>query len=76
VGRATRTEGGFRFRRSLELLLRIRSRTWCLLGGLVMEDGKPVDSSGPSWCRGPDYVIEDVWDTVGLRGTGSKRHPG
>lgn len=45
--------------------------TWVLLGGPVFDsDGKPVD-----FCTYllpiSDYTIEDVWDTVGLRGTGS-----
>src|SRR5581483_9047948 len=45
--------------------------TWVLLGGLVLNDkGQPVD-----FCTfllpNTDYSIDDVWDTVGLRGTGS-----
>jgi len=45
--------------------------TWVLLGGIVTNDeGQPVD-----FCTflvpAADYVIDDVWDTVGLRGTGS-----
>jgi 3-hydroxy-9,10-secoandrosta-1,3,5(10)-triene-9,17-dione monooxygenase len=45
--------------------------TWVLLGGIVTnDDGQPVD-----FCTflvpAADYVIDDVWDTVGLRGTGS-----
>jgi 3-hydroxy-9,10-secoandrosta-1,3,5(10)-triene-9,17-dione monooxygenase len=42
-----------------------------LLGGIVTDDdGKPTD-----FCTfllpNTDYAIDDVWDTVGLRGTGS-----
>src|SRR6266566_1595104 len=45
--------------------------SWVLLGGIVTDDeGKPVD-----FCTfllpASDYTIDDVWDTVGLRGTGS-----
>ena len=45
--------------------------SWVLLGGIVTNDeGQPVD-----FCTfllpASDYVIDDVWDTVGLRGTGS-----
>jgi 3-hydroxy-9,10-secoandrosta-1,3,5(10)-triene-9,17-dione monooxygenase len=45
--------------------------TWVLLGGIVTnDDGQPVD-----FCTflvpASDYTIDDVWDTVGLRGTGS-----
>ena len=42
-----------------------------LLGAIVLgDDGKPVD-----FCTfllpASDYAVDDVWDTVGLRGTGS-----
>jgi len=45
--------------------------SWVLLGGIVTDDaGQPVD-----FCTfllpASDYAIDDVWDTVGLRGTGS-----
>src|SRR5207247_8417743 len=45
--------------------------SWVLLGGIVPADeGKPAD-----FCTflvpASDYTIDDVWDTVGLRGTGS-----
>jgi len=45
--------------------------SWVLLGGIVTDDeGKPID-----FCTfllpASDYTIDDVWDTVGLRGTGS-----
>ena len=45
--------------------------SWVLLGGIVTDDaGQPVD-----FCTfllpASDYTIDNVWDTVGLRGTGS-----
>src|SRR6478672_13726116 len=45
--------------------------SWVLLGGIVPDEaGQPVD-----FCTfllpASDYTIDDVWDTVGLRGTGS-----
>src|SRR6201986_5454459 len=45
--------------------------SWVLLGGIVTDDeGTPVD-----FCTfllpASDYTIDDVWDTVGLGGTGS-----
>ena len=45
--------------------------SWVLLGGIVTDDaGQPVD-----FCTfllpASDYTIDDVWYTVGLRGTGS-----
>src|SRR5215831_4326700 len=45
--------------------------TWVLLGAIVPEgDGKPPDFRTFLLPAG-DYVIDDVWDTIGLRGTGS-----
>src|SRR5215468_9034798 len=45
--------------------------TWVLLGGIVTNDeGQPVDFR-TFLLPASDYVIDDVWDTVGLRGTGS-----
>jgi 3-hydroxy-9,10-secoandrosta-1,3,5(10)-triene-9,17-dione monooxygenase len=45
--------------------------TWVLLGGIVTDDdGNQVDFRTFLLPLG-DYRIEDVWDTVGLRGTGS-----
>jgi 3-hydroxy-9,10-secoandrosta-1,3,5(10)-triene-9,17-dione monooxygenase len=44
---------------------------WVLLGAIVMgQDGRPVDFLTIVVPRS-DYTIEDVWDVVGLRGTGS-----
>jgi 3-hydroxy-9,10-secoandrosta-1,3,5(10)-triene-9,17-dione monooxygenase len=44
---------------------------WVLLGAIVTDDaGKPVDFR-TFLLPASDYVIDDVWDTVGLRGTGS-----
>src|SRR5260370_10536919 len=45
--------------------------TWVLLGGIVTnDDGAPVDFR-TFLLPASDYQIDDVWDTVGLRGTGS-----
>jgi 3-hydroxy-9,10-secoandrosta-1,3,5(10)-triene-9,17-dione monooxygenase len=45
--------------------------TWVLLGQIVTdEQNRPIDFRTFLLPRA-DYVIEDVWDTVGLRGTGS-----
>jgi 3-hydroxy-9,10-secoandrosta-1,3,5(10)-triene-9,17-dione monooxygenase len=45
--------------------------TWVLLGGIVIDDdGKPIDFR-TFLLPASDYAIDDVWDTVGLRGTGS-----
>ncbi|WP_433363906.1 3-hydroxy-9,10-secoandrosta-1,3,5(10)-triene-9,17-dione monooxygenase oxygenase subunit [Actinoplanes sp. CA-142083] len=46
--------------------------TWVLLGGIVPpgEDGTPADFR-TFLIPAADYTIEDVWHTIGLRGTGS-----
>ncbi|GAA5169422.1 flavin-dependent monooxygenase [Pseudonocardia eucalypti] len=45
--------------------------SWVLLGGIVTNDeGQMVDFKTFLLPR-EDYTIDDVWDTVGLRGTGS-----
>ncbi|WP_069165417.1 3-hydroxy-9,10-secoandrosta-1,3,5(10)-triene-9,17-dione monooxygenase oxygenase subunit [Nocardia altamirensis] len=44
--------------------------TWAVLGGPVIKDGKPVDF-GSFLIPRNDYRIDDVWNVVGLRGTGS-----
>jgi 3-hydroxy-9,10-secoandrosta-1,3,5(10)-triene-9,17-dione monooxygenase len=45
--------------------------TWVLLGQIVTdEEGRPTDFRTFLLPRS-DYEIDDVWDTVGLRGTGS-----
>ena len=47
------------------------TREWVFLGGAVLDaDGQPIDF-GTVLLPRSDYVIDDVWDTVGLRGTGS-----
>ena len=43
---------------------------WVLLGSFVFSGGKPVDFR-TFLLPIRDYRIDDVWDTVGLRGTGS-----
>lgn len=43
---------------------------WVVVGGPVFKDGKPVDFVSFLIPR-EDYTIRDVWNVVGLRGTGS-----
>lgn len=71
VGRATPVEGGFTFSGRWSFSSGCDHATWTLLGGLVLgDDGRPVDFRTFLLPRA-DYAIDDVWDTVGLRGTGS-----
>jgi 3-hydroxy-9,10-secoandrosta-1,3,5(10)-triene-9,17-dione monooxygenase len=71
VGRATATEGGYTFTGRWSFSSGCDHATWVLVGGLVLgDDGKPTDYRTFLVPR-PDYQVVDVWDTVGLRGTGS-----
>jgi 3-hydroxy-9,10-secoandrosta-1,3,5(10)-triene-9,17-dione monooxygenase len=71
VGRATAVAGGFRFSGRWSFSSGCDHATWVLLGGLVFDpDGHRIDFRTFLIPRS-DYAIEDVWDTVGLRGTGS-----
>jgi 3-hydroxy-9,10-secoandrosta-1,3,5(10)-triene-9,17-dione monooxygenase len=71
MGRATPVEGGFTFKGRWSFSSGCDHATWVFLGGLVLgEDGTPVDFRTFLLPR-KDYLIEDVWDTIGLRGTGS-----
>jgi 3-hydroxy-9,10-secoandrosta-1,3,5(10)-triene-9,17-dione monooxygenase len=71
TGKAALTEGGYRLNGRWSFSSGCAHATWVLLGGIVTNDeGQPVD-----YCTflvpASDYTIDDVWDTVGLRGTGS-----
>ncbi|MGH3734684.1 MAG: 3-hydroxy-9,10-secoandrosta-1,3,5(10)-triene-9,17-dione monooxygenase oxygenase subunit [Micromonosporaceae bacterium] len=71
MGRATPVDGGFRFTGRWSFSSGCDHAQWVFLGGLVLgEDGNPVDFRTFLLPRA-DYEIEDVWDTIGLRGTGS-----
>jgi 3-hydroxy-9,10-secoandrosta-1,3,5(10)-triene-9,17-dione monooxygenase len=71
TGRAQLADGGHRLSGRWSFSSGASHATWVLLGGIVTNDqGVPVDFRTfllPS----SDYEIDDVWDTVGLRGTGS-----
>jgi len=71
TGRATEADGGYRLDGRWSFSSGCDHATWVLLGGIVTnEHGQPTD-----FCTfllpDTDYTIDDVWDTVGLRGTGS-----
>ena len=71
MGRATAVDGGFTFSGRWSFSSGCDHAMWVLLGGLVIGDeGTPVDFRTFLLPRA-DYEIEDVWDTIGLRGTGS-----
>jgi len=71
MGRATATEGGFVFNGRWSFSSGCDHAQWIFLGGLVLDDEKNVIDFRTFLLPRADYEIEDVWDTVGLRGTGS-----
>ena len=71
MGRATAVDGGFTFSGRWSFSSGCDHAQWVFLGGLVIgEEGTPVDFRTFLLPRA-DYEIDDVWDTIGLRGTGS-----
>lgn len=70
-GRFTPVDGGFELSGHWRFASACDHASWALLGGLVMApDGHPVDLITALVPRA-DYRIDDVWEVVGLRGTGS-----
>ncbi|WP_030410076.1 3-hydroxy-9,10-secoandrosta-1,3,5(10)-triene-9,17-dione monooxygenase oxygenase subunit [Streptomyces sp. NRRL S-1448] len=71
TGKATAVDGGFRLSGRWHFSSGCDHAQWALLGCLVPDDeGRPVDMRTFLVPRS-EYRIDDVWDTVGLRGTGS-----
>jgi 3-hydroxy-9,10-secoandrosta-1,3,5(10)-triene-9,17-dione monooxygenase len=71
MGRATAVDGGYTFSGRWSFSSGCDHAQWVFLGGLIIgDDGTPVDFRTFLLPRA-DYEIEDVWDTIGLRGTGS-----
>ncbi|MBG0565048.1 3-hydroxy-9,10-secoandrosta-1,3,5(10)-triene-9,17-dione monooxygenase oxygenase subunit [Actinoplanes aureus] len=72
TGKITAVEGGYRVTGRWSFSSGCDHATWVLLGGIIPpgEDGSPADFR-TFLLPISDYTIEDVWHTVGLRGTGS-----
>lgn len=71
LGRLTPVEGGYELSGHWSFSSGCDHASWALLGGLVLgAEGRPVDVVTVLVPRS-DYVIEDVWDVIGLRGTAS-----
>ena len=71
TGRAEAVAGGHRLTGRWSFSSGCDHAGWVLLGAIVADaEGKPVDFR-TFLLPGADYEIDDVWDTVGLRGTGS-----
>ncbi len=71
VGRLIPVEGGYRLSGRWRFSSGCEHASWAMVGGLVLGDqGRPVDFMTVLVPRS-DYLIADVWDVIGLRGTGS-----
>ncbi|GLX36477.1 acyl-CoA dehydrogenase [Streptomyces roseochromogenus] len=71
TGKVTPVAGGFTLSGRWHFSSGCDHADWALLGGLVTDDdGRPVDMRTFLVPR-TQYRIDDVWDTVGLRGSGS-----
>src|SRR5215471_17675120 len=71
TGQAKVVEGGYRMSGRWSFSSGSSHAAWVLLGAIATDDdGKPVDFR-TFLLPAADYVIDDVWDTIGLRGTGS-----
>jgi 3-hydroxy-9,10-secoandrosta-1,3,5(10)-triene-9,17-dione monooxygenase len=71
TGKAMTTDGGFTLSGRWSFSSGCDHCQWVLLGGLVLNrEGQVVDFRTFMVPRS-DYTVADVWNTVGLRGTGS-----
>jgi 3-hydroxy-9,10-secoandrosta-1,3,5(10)-triene-9,17-dione monooxygenase len=71
TGKAQITEGGFRLSGKWSFSSGCDHCQWVLLGGLVLNDDGNVVDFRTFMVPRSDYTIQDVWNVVGLRGTGS-----
>jgi 3-hydroxy-9,10-secoandrosta-1,3,5(10)-triene-9,17-dione monooxygenase len=71
VGRLTEVDGGYELTGRWSFSSGCDHVGWALLGALVVgAQGRPVDFLSVLVPRA-DFVVHDVWDVMGLRGTGS-----
>ncbi|MDQ0380158.1 3-hydroxy-9,10-secoandrosta-1,3,5(10)-triene-9,17-dione monooxygenase oxygenase subunit [Amycolatopsis thermophila] len=71
MGKATVVDGGYRLTGRWSFSSGCDHATWVFLGAPAFDaEGRPVDFCTYLLPIG-DYTIDDVWDTVGLSGTGS-----
>jgi 3-hydroxy-9,10-secoandrosta-1,3,5(10)-triene-9,17-dione monooxygenase len=72
TGKAEPVEGGFRFNGRWSFSTGSKHCDWLFLGGLLPKrDGTPGLEHVTFLVPKADYRIEDNWDVLGLRGTGS-----
>ncbi|WP_159927045.1 MULTISPECIES: 3-hydroxy-9,10-secoandrosta-1,3,5(10)-triene-9,17-dione monooxygenase oxygenase subunit [Nocardia] len=70
TGTAVPVEGGYRLSGAWGFASGCDHARWALLGAKVVVDGEPVDSC-TFLVPADDYTVTDVWQAIGLRGTGS-----
>lgn len=71
TGTIQEVDGGFRVRGRWSFSSGCDHATWVLLGGIVPGEGDAPADFRTFLLPAADYTIEDVWHTIGLRGTGS-----
>jgi 3-hydroxy-9,10-secoandrosta-1,3,5(10)-triene-9,17-dione monooxygenase len=71
TGRITPVDGGYRVSGRWSFSSGSDHASWVLLGGIVPGDGDTPADFRTFLIPAADYTIEDVWHTIGLRGTGS-----
>ncbi len=71
TGKALLVDGGYRLSGRWSFSSGCDHATWVLLGGLVSNDEGQIVDFKTFMVPRSDYAIEDVWNVVGLRGTGS-----
>jgi 3-hydroxy-9,10-secoandrosta-1,3,5(10)-triene-9,17-dione monooxygenase len=71
TGKALQVEGGYQLSGRWSFSSGCDHATWVLLGGLVTNDEGQIVDFKTFMVPRADYTIEDVWNVVGLRGTGS-----
>lgn len=70
AGTAVPVEGGYRLSGTWGFASGCDHARWALLGARVVVDGEPADSC-TFLVPADDYTVVDVWQAIGLRGTGS-----
>ncbi len=71
VGTMVRVDGGYELMGSWRFSSGVDHCGWALLGGLIVDDRGDIVDNATLLVPRSDYQIRDVWESVGLRGTGS-----
>jgi 3-hydroxy-9,10-secoandrosta-1,3,5(10)-triene-9,17-dione monooxygenase len=71
TGKAVKADGGHQVSGRWSFSSGCDHASWVLLGQIVTDDDNRPTDFRTFLLPSSEYTIEDVWDTVGLRGTGS-----